>query len=124
MGSNPTPGALRRLIFLILRTDDVFLWQSGFDSRRVLKMWKSGVSDTPKVTGCLAQWQRIALVVGWSGFDSRRNQISRLTDLLLGWRGDVQLEIKLPWPMEAKKRALEGYAALHGLGMRCGLGSM
>ena len=26
------------------------------------------------------------------------NQIFRPTDLVFGWAGDVQLEIKLPWP--------------------------
>ena len=61
-----------------------------------VEIWRVGYTK-----GCLAQRQRIALMVGWTGFDSRRNQISRPTDLLFGWRGDVQLEIKLPWPWPA-----------------------
>ena len=74
VGSNPTPCAFLRLVFLILRTDDGFsltIWVRFPACLENVKIWRVKHSK-----GCLAQWQRIALMIGaWSGSDSRRHQI-------------------------------------------------
>ena len=64
------------------RTDDSFsltIWVRFPACLENVEIWRVKYTK-----GCLAQWQRIALVIGWSGFDSRRNQIFRPTELVFG----------------------------------------